>query len=906
VPATRMKSSVFVPPHSTLNTVNSYGVVKPPAVPSAVFKIDKAAQYSTNHNTAPSNSVAPSTKTTQPLRPPTSSMPFQDKLARLVKNNSLGDINYQNVPTKSGKFIGTVAVAKKKFSSYPEEFSKIEDAYEFAARDAYSHLESTTIGKELPVTDDPKLITQRVIDIVGTSATGCWSLSLVEKYAKDFNERLPANWVQIVSQVTNNIRFEAVTENYLVFPTTQDNTKHSTGRKVLIQKDTDTVDPALYIEEMEPIPASLPESGTLLVHVLVVHAADRVALRHLDSELYQRWEEMCNDMEIFYTDKESALPHVKKLNYNILYAAKVDGTWLRIQLHSIIDDTKVKVVLVDYADIEDNVPITNVYPLLTQFGHIPCQGMMCHLHGLSPFAVSDVAIETEIELFLNQQFIAQVVTKEPQVSLILYETSGGREINMNEKILTKVAEKTSAVSLQVGLVPEVFLSYVSSTGDLFILRDTPQQDVVDALVSMISLHIDNFAVEKNLAPGRMYLGRSPKHDWCRMALCGNISQDGTVAVHLLDFGEVEIVPGNTLRDMTNLSPVLTRIPAQATRVRLSRVPPSPLLSFTEKAAQRLREMAPPSSCLMMRVCEIQQLTGTPVVELYERLENQKLVYINASLEMDDSLFRPINSSNTSTPATTPSSTTPVSPKRHLATDEQLLSRQFASITRTFTTNTMQPHEPVVRRMEVRQVIVPDLEMPLAERGRNKIRFDVHVCNVSNPRLFYVQPLSSLNKLSHLMHKLQEVKKNPDVEKTNLDASSVLENGFYAGWHNKTQLYHRVQVKQKVGTDYLIHFIDYGDNEVVSLSYLLPLPDECSSLPAQAVKAQLFGVKPIDNDWSVEDALYFKELVDGKDFCCYVMDVLPEKKILLRMIDVSGKDDKILSRTLIDARHALPA
>ena len=244
---------------------------------------------------------------------------------------------------------------------------------------------------------------------------------------------------------------------------------------------------------------------------------------------------------------------------------------------------------------------------------------------------------------------------------------------------------------------------------------------------MISLHIDNFAVEKNLAPGRMYLGRSVKHDWCRMALCGNISQDGSVAVQLLDFGEIEIVPGNflscnillesqviifllaslidsnilfirntfllskhhlglklrmnisgnTLRDMTTLSPVLARIPAQATRVRLSRVPPSPLLSFTEKAAQRLREIAPPTSCLMMRVCEIQQLTGTPVVELYERLENQKLVYINASLEMDDSLFRPINSSNSSTPA----ATTPVSPKKYTGDDEQLLSRQFAAITR---------------------------------------------------------------------------------------------------------------------------------------------------------------------------------------------------------------------------------
>ena len=63
---------------------------------------------------------------------------------------------------------------------------------------------------------------------------------------------------------------------------------------------------------------------------------------------------------------------------------------------------------------------------------------------------------------------------------------------------------------------------------------------------MILLNLDNFPIEKNLAPGKMYLGRSAKHDWCRMALCGNISPDGSVAVQLLDFGEIEIVPGNSL------------------------------------------------------------------------------------------------------------------------------------------------------------------------------------------------------------------------------------------------------------------------------------------------------------------------------------------------------------------------
>ena len=61
----------------------------------------------------------------------------------------------------------------------------------------------------------------------------------------------------------------------------------------------------------------------------------------MDSEQYEEWEEMINEMELFYTEKEALLPKVTKLDPNILYAAKVDGTWLRIQLHSVIDETKV-------------------------------------------------------------------------------------------------------------------------------------------------------------------------------------------------------------------------------------------------------------------------------------------------------------------------------------------------------------------------------------------------------------------------------------------------------------------------------------------------------------------------------------------------------------------------------------
>lgn len=41
---------------------------------------------------------------------------------------------------------------------------------------------------------------------------------------------------------------------------------------------------------------------------------------------------------------------------------------------------------------------------------------------------------------MDSRFVAQVVSRDPQLSVILYESSSGRELNMNEWILNQVAE----------------------------------------------------------------------------------------------------------------------------------------------------------------------------------------------------------------------------------------------------------------------------------------------------------------------------------------------------------------------------------------------------------------------------------------------------------------------------------
>lgn len=50
---------------------------------------------------------------------------------------------------------------------------------------------------------------------------------------------------------------------------------------------------------------------------------------------------------------------------------------------------------------------------------------------------------------LSNQFVAHIVSREPQLSVILYKSSSGREINMNEWILDQVAEKASPIPLKV-------------------------------------------------------------------------------------------------------------------------------------------------------------------------------------------------------------------------------------------------------------------------------------------------------------------------------------------------------------------------------------------------------------------------------------------------------------------------
>ncbi|KAK8735860.1 hypothetical protein OTU49_005352 [Cherax quadricarinatus] len=107
----------------------------------------------------------------------------------------------------------------------------------------------------------------------------------------------------------------------------------------------------------------------------------------------------------------------------------------------------------------------------------------------------------------------------------------------------------------------------------------------------------------------------------------------------VDFGNSDRVELSKIRRLDSVCDQLTKIPHQALRCRLYNVPPHSGHHWTPRACQRLLELAPDNTPLLLRVQDSGINGGPPSVELFKRSHPQnELVSINFTLSMDTSLF----------------------------------------------------------------------------------------------------------------------------------------------------------------------------------------------------------------------------------------------------------------------------
>ena len=266
---------------------------------------------------------------------------------------------------------------------------------------------------------------------------------------------------------------------------------------------------------------------------------------------------------------------------------------------------------------------------------------------------------------------------------------------------------------------------------VYVLRDTPQQRTVESLTSLVALRIETVSPVRNLIKNGIYMGLSKtRASWCRMkVLNATPAEDGTVMVELIDYGQPEQVSAESLRDLSIVSPALARLPGQAAEVLLARIPPSPSLVFSDKAAKRLREIAPAHLRLWMRVIEFSP-QGTPVVELYERIELGKLAVVNTTLEMDSSLYE-LN----------PQSAAAAANKGGAA---ELVNQRMTAMNVRHAVSSPSPTNFLDGAVRV-----PPATLPQVSSGRTFHLLGVRVFNVVSPSNFYIHETDKIPELSKL-------------------------------------------------------------------------------------------------------------------------------------------------------------
>ena len=123
------------------------------------------------------------------------------------------------------------------------------------------------------------------------------------------------------------------------------------------------------------------------------------------------------------------------------------------------------------------------------------------------------------------------------MSVILYQQGeGGSPINVNELILADVVDSLPPITRKVGHISHVTISYISTHGDVYVVSDTPQQNIVDALVSMVTPQAEKMPAPSELNPANcvVHLVQSSLHGWCRAVLRSAPASDGTIFVQLIE------------------------------------------------------------------------------------------------------------------------------------------------------------------------------------------------------------------------------------------------------------------------------------------------------------------------------------------------------------------------------------
>ncbi|XP_030113564.4 tudor domain-containing protein 7 isoform X2 [Taeniopygia guttata] len=719
----------------------------------------------------------------------------------------------------------------------------------------------------------------KVVGILLKYSSGLWAHALPKVYQDTYQVKFPEdilNNLELLSDVCVVSYVSEVPSKAILYAKPQrcidenlnvtEKVKSHDGEKATAEQQYEESKDQ-YLENITVPSLITPSEGSVSILVLELKSTNEVLIRYVGKDYSSAQEQMEDEMKAYYSQNSTVSP-AQSLSVGQLVAVHaVEDAWVRAQIIS-LEDNRVKVYYVDYG-FTKFVESNSVCRLQKQFRSLPFQAAKCKLAGLEAFSDDPILVKAVESQTCFKIFAVEILERSDTPLLVLYDTSGEDDININATCMKALYDKSLELHLQVdALYTNVRVTSVFSDGSLYC--QVPSKGL--SRLSEILQKLEDYFLYKTsefnvlipfcgkicLFPSKGKLARVEiKIIHTRQALDVQFMDSGTVAT--VKVSELKEIPPQFLREVIE-------IPPQALKCCLADLPPNTGM-WTPDAVLWLRDAV--ISCPEFSMKVIKQDASKGIAHIY-------LFAPENFPDMDRSINRQIKNADlwkhqkdvflSVTPSETSFTEAVGDAVPALQLPSGKLEKSFPDLGRepSSTVSTIEMPPP----------------LPLPKPGD---LMDIYVSVACHPGHFVVQPWNELNNLYALMEEMilyySRAEEKPVIVKKNELCAAKIGDEWY-----------RVIIKAILKNGVLsVYELDYGKYEVVSIGKVQPLLDTFRRLPFQAITAQLAGVK--NQQWSEEASIVFRNLVEKKPFVAQIQAVNDstyswDRKILTFLVDTS--------------------
>lgn len=339
---------------------------------------------------------------------------------------------------------------------------------------------------------------------------------------------------------------------------------------------------------------------------------------------------------------------------NKLYILFDEGIVHRIRAEKIdFDQNRCLCYMID-AGCEEWQTMDKLYICDDKFANFPAQAITLSLYGLEDFNENPYAERNLETNLLGKVLVGEILTSRDEyekqensidmevcIKVVLYDTSGDEDKNLNPIILESICDDTRGPQLERTSLTDVAITHINQLGNVFChVKNNSMpylQKIINNLVDESGLKVKEthhaLATIGTDQTNQLYLILD-KNDqkWYRaIKTTGSSSSPDKFLMFCVDFGFELTVHSDDMYRLDSMSVALNRFPYQALKLILHG-----LSNISDTTVSRLRGLLTPGVKAFVKVLS----PIGPQINVYIRLEyNNILICVNDAIRLEEELER---------------------------------------------------------------------------------------------------------------------------------------------------------------------------------------------------------------------------------------------------------------------------